>query len=378
MKTRTRIVLATAAVIASSALYGNLRFNFSRYEPQYEHLPGVTLYGKTPQASELQVGTAASYAGPMGVTLRLHYNGRWTDIQGIYGFDLKQPHLINTNVNGKNYADCKPYAPVQVVAGILNRPVVKGSWGYEAAYLGLREIFETPKPVIIDISDAHLPPLPPRHYRPNWGGRDKEPRRLYDSLAVLSRKLQGYAQWDVAMTGRRIATELDSKKPGASLKYYNKEARELISEAKSMRRQTAGKPFWRGWDVLFGAGIVGMMGLFISGLFKRNKTAQNDAELLFRQPTNQKTGDKMNENEKKREELKKLYEKTLDSLYERVEKATSLEECSQIAEEFDRLSDKIHAEDPSLFKSLNEADLRFSDCLDGKIELLGGPKAILR
>ena len=375
MKARTKIALATAAVIASSALYGNLRFNSSRYEPQCEHLPGITLYGTAPKASELQVGTAASYAGPMGVTLRLHYNGRWTDIQGIYGFDLKQLHLINTNVNGKNYADCKPYAPVQVVVGILNRPVVKGSWGYEAAYLGLREIFETPKPVIIDISDAHLPPLPPRHYRPNWGGRDKEPRRLYDSLAVLSRKLQGYAQWDVAMTGRRIATELDSKKPGASLKYYNKEARELISEAKSMRRQTAEKPFWRGWDVLFGAGIVGMMGLFISGLFKRNKTAQNDAELLFRQPNIQESGDEMDEKEKKREELKKLYEKTMDELYERVEKATTLDECRSISDDFRALRHKLMAEDPELYKSLREEDLSFYEVLDGKVEELGGPLA---
>jgi hypothetical protein len=379
MKTRTKIALTAAAVIASTALYGNIRFNFSRYEPQCEQLPGVTIYGKPPQISEIQMGDWARSVGPMGVNLRLLYGGKWADITATYDGDVKQLRLIGTSYDGNGYSDYTPHAPLQVVTGILKRPVVKGCWRYDAAYLGLREIFETPKFIAVNVANAHLPSLPPRHYRPKWGGRDNEPRQLYDTLRVLSQKLHGYAQWRAKMAGERLASELNSKKPGTYLKIYNEEARALISEIESMRPPPAGKPFWRGWDILFGAGIASMLGLFVSGLFKRNKPAEDFIEIQgWAEPTPQKNGDEMDDKEKKRRELEALYHKTMKGLYERIESATTREECRSIRTDFWALSDKLIAEDPELYKSFRKENTRFHAAVDWKTEVLGGPKAILR
>jgi hypothetical protein len=86
----------------------------------------------------------------------------------------------------------------------------------------------------------------------------------------------------------------------------------------------------------------------------------------------------MSNKEKKRKELEALYHKTMKGLYERVEKATTREECRSIRVDFWALRDKLLAEDPELYKSFREENWRFNDALDGKVERLGGPLAPMR
>jgi len=358
MRARTKIALVAAAAIASSALYGNLRFNFSRYEPQYEQLPHLSIYGKSPQESDIRRGYSSFDPGLPQITLRLRYEKKWKIVRAVYPVDEKR---LNSIFIGNDETRLKP--PLQLVVGPLNALVMKGSWGCEAAYLGLKEIFETPKPMVIDIPNEHLMPLPPGHGKLSRKAArfDKEIRELYDSLATLSQKIQGYDQWKVHMAGKLLARELE--KPSDLLGLELEEIQQSLKEMGNRQPPEVAKPFWKGWDYMFGAAIVGMLGLCALSLFKKYKLA---------------AGEKMDEKEKKREELKKEFENKLDELYPRVDKAETIEKCQEIGREYEALYDKLEREDPELFDMLRMERVRFEDLLDGKIESLGGPKITKR
>jgi len=191
---------------------------------------------------------------------------------------------------------------------------------------------------------------------------------------------------------------------------------------------------WDNWDWMFWGGILGAMGLKILMAFKKKTGKRHDAatrsgtasptsqeqrvahskadqfatrgapgpyrytspigtaakgrasdlvrdghigEMRRARPRPQKTGDEMDEKESKRKELKKLYDKTMEELFRKVEKATTREECRIIREDFRILRDKLLTEDAELYKSLRQEDLRFQNALGWKIESLGGPKASL-
>jgi len=88
--------------------------------------------------------------------------------------------------------------------------------------------------------------------------------------------------------------------------------------------------------------------------------------------------DEMDEKQKKRKELERLYEKTMVELFKRVEKAKTVDECRDIGREFSKFGDKLIAEDPELYKSFLEEHLRFEDALSWKINLLGGGRIYIR
>ncbi len=137
----TKIALAAAAVIAGSTLYGNHRFEVSRYEPQCDHLPGVCVYGTEKPNSGFSFENKGDLLVRELGAARFHINA-------TYQNNSSSPKSVSIKV--PVHTSCEVHGPVQ----ILSNGLVKGCNGdwqdskfYLASLYGLREIFATPEPI---------------------------------------------------------------------------------------------------------------------------------------------------------------------------------------------------------------------------------------
>jgi hypothetical protein len=77
------------------------------------------------------------------------------------------------------------------------------------------------------------------------------------------------------------------------------------------------------------------------------------------------------------DEERKKFEDEFDKLFERLEKAETLEECNEMLGEFESFEKRMKAEMPDLYAELEEDRRRFFNAWLGHVEMLGGPKAPL-
>jgi hypothetical protein len=367
MKAKTRAVVIAAAAIATTALYGNIRFSLSRYEPLCEQLPGVSCYGKAPVVAGFEDKSVSYLSNGKEAVLSLTYGEGWKHkemvVRAAYKEGERLPFSIATSTglraHGRAYE-----APAQVVAGVLDRPVIKGECGWRGAYLGILEIFHTPAPLKFEDASAGLSPLPATHRNPSKAYA--EAKGIFDTLRILSQKTQGYDRWRVCKQGRMLADELE-KRHGPRDYYDVAEASTLINEIAACKVPEAPKPFWRGWDALFGLGLLGIFALTVRGCFKRER---RQAVPLESAPQGKaEDGDMEKE---KFELLRREYIDAMQDLADRIRKAKSFAEVKNLEDEFIDLTEKIDAEEKTLVEALRFSMGRVIDIIQMRREDLGG------
>lgn len=415
----TKIALAAAAVIAGSTLYGNHRFEVSRYEPQCDHLPGVCVYGTE------KPNLVSSYVDESDMPVRrLETHGSTVSV--TYRDHNSFPKLVSTRPSydfTSSRVSCEVHGPVQ----ILSNGLVKGCNGdwqdsrfYLASLYGLREIFATPKPSSQECKPWKSDETPyfcskegayitapqkkvRRHatkpaINPSDQARGEFCETIYQ-LRKLSQSIGGDSGCLIGIV-RAMAVEGPYLSDKSDSWFHDTAVRSkaLVSYISSpVKTPTAPDPFWKGWDYVFGAGIISVLGLAISSLFKKKKLAvekqstpqktEKDVKpelvlpeldrFILRypnlrqanvQPKTKKTGDKMDDKEKKRKELEKMFDTKMEEFFRGVDKAKTHEEVRTIWREFLKFDKAIKKEDFEFYKTkeFQEETMRFEDCISGK------------
>lgn len=438
MRIRTKALLFSSVLAAASVgtlMYGNHRFNSSRYQPQCEHLPDECIYGRQKmqlvnytwekegfleRASETRKLSLCSSGGCTNFSVDYYKNRSviWVSNEGHHCYTKPgQGQLVMSSVFGD---------PVLSVRGceygIFDRQT------YEIPLLGLRDIFDPLEPITITYS-----PLPEKGV----------PQRCQDYYAYLEKRAQQrraeQEQQKVEIKIKRRKTMPQKRQKQAkqikqepppfssseeSFCYLEKRLRDaepqtedekfklrlarfillqkadefgiwsdefdkawpnasfILNEIDENRNRDQAtvtqpeQPFWRGWDWLFGAGLFSPLFVCFIGLTRKiwKKTKQWRIEHME---------EKEAEKNRKLVELRKIYYDKMEELYPRLEKAQTLEECYEIRREYGRLIHKTSDEvirklDEKWAKELRMESAWFLNTLDATIEYLGGIKAIHR
>lgn len=152
MRTRTKLAIASAAMLSASLTYGTCRFSHTRYEPQCDHLPGVCAYGLGQRvvygslsASDTRSGTKSMSICEGGSCIKVSAAYR-PSAQGERLKSLKISDAITTDAE----VACTGDEPVQLVPTVFNTLAVKGGGSRGtllAPLMGLIDIFWRPRPV---------------------------------------------------------------------------------------------------------------------------------------------------------------------------------------------------------------------------------------
>ncbi len=434
MRTRTKVLLF-AAGLGGLAAYGNYRFHASRYEPQCETLPGLCVYGMAPASSSVEICETGGFkeicTEGANITRRLDlaFAGERISLVGIYPPGQRTPSRVNIRASEERNFFCDTDGPVQVVVSPTGRFVMKGCREglgaletYSSAYMGIRDIFARPSPIVpafspvgkaeepgicSDIfSPQPTPPQPARRGRRT--NRQEEPPRppiapIYRELCQTERNLLELSRRVDATDACRLENQrtllIDRIRYGGEVRRMNDEIfrSRILAEEIESRPATVQAPrsyFWKGWDWILGLGVASVFSLVITR-FARKKLRERAAgkskverleadieETLGKveevKEIRRKAGVKIMEDEKRRtrEGMRKLFFDKLEEYYDRGNKAKTAEEMGEIWREFMDFEKKIRKDNPDLneIRECREEVLRFEDFVRGRFSDFGIPR----
>jgi hypothetical protein len=275
-----------------SGAYGTIRFHAARYSPQCDHLPGVCLYGEAnPDSATVRVQRGEG--GSVIRTLDVCFDGHCSSVTATYeNSEARVPKTLGLGQLDRQI--CTPLSPVQLVVSPRKTLVARRCWGginfprdfdhlegqlgdflnprdperSMAPYMGLREIFRSPRALDLTCPEAQQPQSPQvcrdhLHSQALGGGPLVQAEELAcgmeSRLAELSQSEPGFDRCRLQQERRELIAAIEQSGPivnESRLRERTDIANIAVADIHNAGQQDA-SPFWRGWDALFGLAFAG-------------------------------------------------------------------------------------------------------------------------
>ena len=298
MKTWKKAVFVSLALAGSAGVYGTARFHLQRYSPQCDQLPGVCVYGnKDPQSASVSIHRRQD--GAVIRTLEVCDSGCSALSATYKDENARLPQAISFGQD----ESCSVDAPVQVALSPRGTLVPRGCYGgsvlpgsvgelgrkfsdvynrrgserYLAPYIGLKEIFISPRP--IELRCAEAPPPQPSTLCSDGNRRMIEAEELACGterrLSEIEPGERGFALCRVRQARRDLAQAMGDSSvqvlSGRRLRDEVFRADLTLRDIEGHEPQSPQSGFSRAWDLLFGAAFIAAIALAIRKALKKAK-----------------------------------------------------------------------------------------------------------